>query len=90
MALLPAEAFNFRYSHSLDSELRQRLFHFLELEWLDDRFQFFHVDVVNWQPPIALQSQAERGTRSLNNAARRLQSRICAKTRVAKADFFLN
>src|SRR4030095_10018311 len=77
VAFLPTEPFDFRDGHSLDSKLSQRLFDLLELERFDDGFQFFHVRV-NSASHGLLQSKANRSTRSLSNAAIRLQSRIFA------------
>src|SRR6266496_367425 len=74
VAFLPAEPLYFRDGHPFDAELGECLFDLLELERLDDRFQFFHVDVSS-APRGALQSKAKRGTRSLSNAAGRMQSR---------------
>ena len=39
---LPAKAFYLRHCHALDAEFGQGLFHFLEFEGLNDRFEFFH------------------------------------------------
>jgi hypothetical protein len=43
MALLAAEALGFGDGDAGNADFMQRLFHFIELEWLDDRFDFFHV-----------------------------------------------
>ena len=42
MALLPAEAFGLRDRDALDAHFLQRLFHFVEFERLDDRFDLLH------------------------------------------------
>src|SRR5437762_10305159 len=73
VTLLPAEALHFRDSHSFNSQFGERLFDLFELERFDNRFQFFHVGV-NSASRGALQSKAERGTRSHNNAERTMQA----------------
>jgi hypothetical protein len=73
VAFLPAEPLYFRDGHPFDAKLGERLFDLLELKRLDDRFQFFHVDISS-APHRALQSKAERGTRSLSNATARMQA----------------
>src|SRR6266705_3394107 len=73
VAFLPAEPLYFRDGHPFDAKFGERLLDLLELEGLDDRFQFFHVDV-NSASRGALQSKAKRGTRSLSNAAGRMQA----------------
>src|SRR5581483_7456423 len=40
--LLPAEALGLGDGYSLQSDLLQRFLHFIQFEWLDDRFDFFH------------------------------------------------
>ncbi len=82
MSLLPAEPFDFRDGHPFNPELGQCFFDLLELERLDDGFQFFHVKVTSASLGF-LQSKAKRSTRSLSNAAMRMQSRIflCDKLR---------
>src|SRR5271170_4883906 len=42
MALLPTEALDLGDGEARDAEFRQRLAHFVEFEWLDDGFDFFH------------------------------------------------
>src|SRR3974390_2295183 len=42
MALLASEASRFGHGDPLQSDLLQRLLHFIELERLDDRFDLFH------------------------------------------------
>jgi hypothetical protein len=42
VALLPAEALDLGDREPGDADLRQRLAHFVQLERLDDRFDFFH------------------------------------------------
>src|SRR2546425_10476519 len=42
MALLAAEALDFRHRKTADADLGERLAHLVELERLDDRFDFFH------------------------------------------------
>src|SRR5205823_6739201 len=71
---LTAESFDFGDGHPFDPELSQRLFDLLELEGFDDGFQFFHLRVNSASRGI-LQSKAKRSTRSLSNAAMRMQSR---------------
>src|SRR6185295_8481517 len=38
-----AEALHLGDRHALDPDLTQAVLHVVELEWLDDRFDFFHV-----------------------------------------------
>src|ERR1700738_2561802 len=40
--LLPSETFGFGDGDALQSDLLKCLFHLVELEWLDDGFDFFH------------------------------------------------
>src|SRR6266581_7673695 len=75
VAFLPAEPFHFRDGHPFDAKFGERLLDLFELERLDNRFQFFHVDVSSASPSV-LQLKAERGTRPHSNAAERMQSRI--------------
>src|SRR5215813_13788668 len=42
MALLPAEALRLRHGDALDAHLMEGVLHFVELERLDDRFDFLH------------------------------------------------
>ena len=42
MALLAAEALGFGHGDALNADFLQRLLHFVEFEWLDDGFDFFH------------------------------------------------
>ena len=42
MALLPAKPFCFRDGDAFDADLVKRFLHLVELERLDDRFEFFH------------------------------------------------
>src|SRR5580658_1096369 len=53
VALLPAEAFCFGDSDALQSHFLQRLLHFIELEGLDDRLDFFHCVSVSSPTPTA-------------------------------------
>jgi hypothetical protein len=43
VALLAAETLGFRDGYTLEAHLLQGLLHFIELERLDNRFDFFHV-----------------------------------------------
>ena len=43
VALLPAKALGFGHGNALQTHFLKRLFHLVELEWLDDRLDFFHV-----------------------------------------------
>jgi hypothetical protein len=72
VTFLAAEAFHFSYGHAFNAQLGEGFLDLLELERLDDRFQFFHVDVV---ARLFTSSEAERGTRFINNALVRLQTR---------------
>src|SRR5580658_8459643 len=48
VAFLPTETLGLDHGDALDPDLVQSLFHFIKLERLDDRFDFFH-----WsQPPM--------------------------------------
>ena len=42
MALLPSKAFRFGDGDAGHSRFVKRFFHFIELEWLDNRLNFFH------------------------------------------------
>jgi hypothetical protein len=42
VALLAAESLDLGHGQAGDANLRQRFTHFVELEWFDDRFNFFH------------------------------------------------
>jgi hypothetical protein len=42
MTLLPAEAFGFSDRYALQSNFLKRFLHLVELEWLDDGFDFLH------------------------------------------------
>src|SRR5688572_27831123 len=42
--LLPAESFYLGYRQTADADFRERLAHFIEFEWLENRFDFFHGD----------------------------------------------
>ena len=42
VAFLPAKAFDFADGHALDAEFVQGVFDFVQLERLDDGFDFFH------------------------------------------------
>ena len=46
MALLAAKALGFGDGDALDADFLQRLFHFIELERLDDGFDFFHAPLL--------------------------------------------
>src|SRR5438874_10389020 len=78
VSFLPAKPLYFGDRHPFDAKLGQCLFDLLELERFDDGFQFFHVKV-NSASRGTLQSKATRSTRSLSNAAMRMQSRIFAQ-----------
>src|SRR5947207_4140430 len=72
VTFLPAKAFHFGHGHAFNTELGQGFLDLLELERFDDRFQFFHVELI----ALAFASfEAERSTRSLTNAMLRLQTR---------------
>src|SRR5689334_20561337 len=43
MAFLTSEALGLGYGDTLQSGLLKRFLHFVQLEWLDDRFDLFHV-----------------------------------------------
>src|SRR5579884_318705 len=42
VAFLPAETFDLRDGHALNTQLRKRRFDVFEFEWLDNRLDFFH------------------------------------------------
>ena len=42
VTLLPAEALGFGDGDALQSDFLERFFHLVELEWLDDGFDFLH------------------------------------------------
>src|SRR6266516_1651617 len=84
VSFLPAKPFDFGDSRPFDAKLCQSLFDLFELEWFDDGFQFFHVRV-NSASRVALQSKANRSTRSLSNVAMRMQSRIFFADRCGSA-----
>ena len=42
VAFLAAKTFDFGDGHALDADFAQGIFNFLQLEWLNDRFDFFH------------------------------------------------
>ena len=42
MPLLPPESFDFGNGHSFHANLGEGFFHFLQFEWLNNRFNFFH------------------------------------------------
>ncbi len=71
VAFLAAEAFYFGHGHAFDPELGQGFLDLLEFERLDDRFQFFHLA----SPRSYSHQGLTRGTRFLNNAFVRLQTR---------------
>src|SRR5262245_41642441 len=48
VALLAAEALGLGYGDALEADFLQRLFHFIKLEGLDDRFDLFHCPL---EPP---------------------------------------
>src|ERR1700730_13122048 len=56
MALLPAKALGLGDGDALQADLLQRLFHFVELEWFDDRFDLLHCV----SSPLALPTRAGR------------------------------
>jgi len=60
---------------------RQGLFHFLEFEGLDDRFEFFIA--VSLRARALCKPKADRGTRSLSNATRAMQLRFCENKRMS-------
>ena len=41
MAFLASEAFGFDHRHALQADLLERFLHVIELEWFDDRLDFF-------------------------------------------------
>jgi hypothetical protein len=43
MTLLPAEAFRLDNRNALQPNFMQGLFHLVQLEWFDDRFDLFHL-----------------------------------------------
>jgi hypothetical protein len=43
MTFLTAKPFDFGHRQTLNADLLKRFFHFIKLEWFDDRFDFFHV-----------------------------------------------
>jgi hypothetical protein len=43
MAFLAAEAFGFEHGNSLQANLVQGVPHFVQFEWFDNRFDFFHL-----------------------------------------------
>jgi hypothetical protein len=49
MALLPAEALNFRHRDAGDTDIVERFLHFIELERLNDGFDLLHA---NPQPVV--------------------------------------
>ena len=51
---LPPEPLHFLDRYALNILLRQRLLHFVELERLDDGFDFFHRLYVRWGRAVAL------------------------------------
>jgi hypothetical protein len=85
VSFLPAEACYFRDGHAFDAQLGKRFFDLFELEWFDDGFQLFHVDVNSgWcgalQPrrnaskSDADGSKANRSTRSHSNNMKPMQA----------------
>jgi len=72
---LPAKTFDLRNGHPFDAELCERFFDLFELERFNDGLQFFHV-AVTLASRGALQSKANRSTRSHSNCPTRMQSRI--------------
>ena len=42
MALLPAKALGFGHGDALQADFLKRFLHLVELEWLDDGFDFLH------------------------------------------------
>jgi hypothetical protein len=64
---LPPKTFDLGDGHSFDAELCERFFDLFELERFNDGLQFFHV-AVTLASRGALQSKANRSTRSHSNA----------------------
>jgi hypothetical protein len=48
VALLPAEAFGLGHGDAFDSDFVESFLHFIQLERLDDGFDFFHRIYVLW------------------------------------------
>jgi hypothetical protein len=46
VALLASEAFHFGHSHAFHADLREGVFHFFQLKWFDNGFDFLHVSFV--------------------------------------------
>src|SRR5947207_9939564 len=46
VTFLTAKAFHFGHGHAFNTELGQGFLDLLELERFDDRFQFFHVELI--------------------------------------------
>jgi len=42
MPFLAAKTLHLHYGETFDASVRKGFFHFFELEWLDDRLDFFH------------------------------------------------
>src|SRR5581483_1282252 len=42
VAFLTAEALDFHNGHAFDANLAEGILNFLQFEWFDDRFDFFH------------------------------------------------
>src|SRR5271169_1774182 len=61
VALLAAEALRFQDRYALDSRFLERLFHFIELERLDDRLDLFHFFETPHPPRRAADRFAPRG-----------------------------
>jgi hypothetical protein len=72
---LPPKTFDLCDRHPFNAELCERFFDLFELERLNDGLQLFH-GAVNLASRGALQSKANRSTRSHSNSPARMQSRI--------------
>jgi hypothetical protein len=43
MALLPSESLYLGDRHPFDADVAERILHFLQLKWFNDRFDFLHI-----------------------------------------------
>ena len=50
MAFLPTKPLDLRYGHPLDAHLSQRIADIVELEWLNDRGNQFHIALLRGGP----------------------------------------
>ena len=62
VAFLAAESFDFADGHAFDADFAEGVLHFLQLEWLDDRFDFLHNCVQFTAPTVS--GSTKRGRRS--------------------------